>query len=481
MKTNVSLKKCLIIILFIPITIFSQRNLPIQKDFPLGKKGEVLKTFIEVINSQKNEVELLNTNSSKKNRNEVSEQIYELKALTGGITFKGIFKSRRLQENQTILIIEDKNYTLWRGISITFDNKTDYNIESFSQRLFPKQDEEREISSSKMIKIISKRVKKLADKDLFSGAVLVAKGNEILYKKAFGEASKRYHIANNLDTKFNIASVGKMFTGVSIMQLKEKGKLKIENTIDNYIAESWLPKEISKQITIHHLLTHTSGLGNYFNEKFINSSKENFRNINDFKSLIVNDTLKFEPGKGYYYSNIGVLLLGVIIEKLSGLDYETYIKENIHKPSNMTNSGFFDMDEPVENLAIGYIKTRENKYGWKNNLFKHVIKGGPAGGGFSTVTDLYNFMLALKNEKLVSKQSLELLWKRNTPYRYGYCFEVKNTKIGKQVGHSGGFAGINSEVIYDTSKDYISVVLSNYETGINTSNFIRELLNRVED
>ncbi len=320
-------------------------------------------------------------------------------------------------------------------------------------------------------------VSQLCQKDKFSGTVLIAKGEEVLFESVCGEASKRFHVANTIDTKFNLGSMNKMFTSISILQLVENGKLKLEDPISKYIDESWLPSETTDKITIHHLLSHTSGLGSYFNSTYWNTSREQFQKVEDYKPLINGDRPSFEPGDRFRYSNTGMLLLGVIIEQVTNQDYYEYIRQNIYQPAGMTNSDCYEMDQPVENLAIGYAPSKDNKYGWENNLYKHVLKGGPAGGGFSTVRDLHKFSLALRNEELVSKSSLDLLWKNHTS-KYGYGFSIKSTSAGKVVGHGGGFPGINSNLDIFLENDYIVIVMSNYSSA--ASPIARELRGYIE-
>ncbi|MCO7225129.1 serine hydrolase [Pleionea sp. CnH1-48] len=307
-------------------------------------------------------------------------------------------------------------------------------------------------------------IQQRADNDQFSGAVLLANKEEVLYQSAFGLASKRYLIPNNVQTKFNLASMNKMFTAVAIMQLIEKGKLTLTSSLVEFIDESWLPKEVSEKIEIQHLLSHTSGLGSYFNKSFIHSARERYRTLNDYRNLVQNETLRFKPGTDYHYSNTGMLMLGIVIEKISNKDYDTYIKENIYDRAGMLNTGSYDMDQPVPNLAMGYLPAN-NHTGWKNNLFMHVIKGGPAGGGFSTIEDLHRFAVALTTYKLLGKEATEQLYsakpKLNSK-KYGYGFRIKNNDENRIVGHDGAFPGIDSNLDIHLDNGYISVVLSNY-------------------
>jgi CubicO group peptidase (beta-lactamase class C family) len=275
--------------------------------------------------------------------------------------------------------------------------------------------------------------------------------------------------------------MNKMFTATAVTQLVEKGMLSFEDTIDKHVDESWLPKEITSKITIHHLLTHTSGLGSYFNETYMKGSKGLYRKVNDFKPLVKGEKPAFEPGKRFRYSNTGMLLLGVVIESVTGQSYFDYIRKNIYEPAGMKNSDSYEMDYPVENLAIGYSPDLKSKYGWQNNLFKHVIKGGPAGGGFSTVGDLHRFALALQTGKLVSADSLKILLKDHSGEDYGYGFRIAEGPSGKVVGHSGGFPGINGRLDIYLDKGYIVAVLSNYDNGASpVAQKISQLLARVK-
>ncbi|UCG32997.1 MAG: beta-lactamase family protein, partial [Phycisphaerales bacterium] len=217
---------------------------------------------------------------------------------------------------------------------------------------------------------------RLVAADRFSGAVLLAKDGKVLFKNAYGLASKRFDVPNRIDTKFNLGSMNKMFTAVAIGQLVERGKLSFDDSVSKYLSTDWLPRDVAEKITVRHLLTHTSGLGSYFNETFDKSSRMLFRDLDDYKPLVEGDRPAFEPGSGWQYSNTGFLLLGVIIEKVTGMSYFDYVQQNICGPAGMINTACYEMDRPVPNLAIGYSKVgRGQDAYWENNLYKHVIKG----------------------------------------------------------------------------------------------------------
>src|SRR5262249_5589595 len=153
------------------------------------------------------------------------------------------------------------------------------------------------------------------------------------------------------------------------------------------------------------LLSHTSGLGNFFNDKFESASRLRFRTVKDFYALFVDDPLKFEPDAKFAYSNAGYIVLGAIIEKVSGQDYFDYTRKHIYTPAGMTDTDCYDVDADVPNLATGYTKRNAPSGSLRTNTFLHVVKGGPPGGGYSTVEDLLKFDIALRNHRLLSAAS----------------------------------------------------------------------------
>lgn len=467
---------------------------------PKGKKGEVVQKLLNIINSNdENKVEAFIENSfTAKFQNKIALAVQQNKfstifKQTGGLSFHSIRSYNPPRDHETFVILKDENFKSWRAIVINFDNKKENLIDGFrfSDAWAPLNiEKEPKITELELIKKSEELVKRICEKDIFSGAVLIAKGNQILFEETCGEASKRFHVLNKIDTKFNLGSMNKMFTATAIMQLVEKKKLNVEDHISKYIDESWLPKAITNKITIHHLLTHTSGLGSYLNADFWKGSRELFRTIDDFKPLVKGDTLAFRPGERYKYSNNGMLLLGVIIQNVTGGNYFDYIREHIYKPIGMINTDSYEMSQPVENLAIGYISvpnnnfgwTPNNEYGWENNIYKLPIKGGPAGGGFSTVRDLHKFATALVTGELVSESSLNLLWTDHSKSGYGYGFGIKKSSKGKIVGHNGGFPGLNSSLDIFLDQGYIIVVMSNYDQGASpVVRHIKNLVLRLKD
>jgi CubicO group peptidase (beta-lactamase class C family) len=324
-------------------------------------------------------------------------------------------------------------------------------------------------------------VRRRVENDTFSGAVLLAQGDEVLLTLAAGEADKGLHVANDVETRFNLGSMNKMFTATAVARLVEAGKLSFDDPISKYVDQTWLPKTATDTITVRHLITHTSGLGSYFNQAYMKSSRELFRKLDDYKPLVNGDKPAFTPGERFQYSNTGLFLLGVVIEKVTGEDYFEHVRKAIYTPSGMTNTDCYEMDFPVENLAVGYSPDFSSPYKWQNNLYKHVIKGGPAGGGFSTVKDLHKFALALLSGKLLSKSMRDTMWTDFKGSNYGYGFTVAQGPGGKAVGHSGGFSGINSQLDVYPDSGFIVVVMSNVDNGASPlANKIGQILARVK-
>jgi CubicO group peptidase (beta-lactamase class C family) len=301
--------------------------------------------------------------------------------------------------------------------------------------------------------------------DEFSGAVLLAKHGQIFFTGAYGKANKSFNAPNQLDTKFNLGSMNKMFTAVAIAQLAEAGKLSFDDPLARFLPNA-LPKIDAQKIKIKHLLTHTSGLGDYiFTPEMEKLSTARFRSVDDWMGRVKDDTLAFEPGTSWHYSNTGYLVLGKVIEQITGLSYFDYIRKYIYSPVGMINTDSYEADKVVPNLSIGYSKVGTSaEGGWRNNLFSHVVKGGPAGGGYSTVEDLFKFAIALRSGKLVSKPFVDLLMSPKTELNspnYGYGFEIARGR----VGHGGAAPGISSTLVIYPDEGYVVVVLSNYDFG----------------
>ncbi|HZS07369.1 MAG TPA: serine hydrolase [Blastocatellia bacterium] len=325
----------------------------------------------------------------------------------------------------------------------------------------------KKLSEAEIVSELESYLEKQAAADRFSGAVLVAKGDKPIFKKAYGMADKSAKAANRVDTKFNLGSMNKMFTSVAIAQLAEQGKLSFDDKVGKHLPD-YPNRAVAENVTIHHLLTHTSGLGSFWNAKF-DEKKGSIRTVADYLSLFVDDPLRFEPGARFEYSNAGFIVLGAIIEKVSGQSYYDYVREHIYKPAGMTNTDCYEIGEKVNNLAMGY--TTGDGEGpssgqRRENTDTRPNRGGPAGGGYSTVEDLLKFSIALRAGKLISAKSLELITTAKTQtgrggYGYGFGDSMVNGK--RFFGHNGGAPGIAAELRIFPELGYTIAVMGNYD------------------
>jgi len=291
---------------------------------------------------------------------------------------------------------------------------------------------------------------------LFSGSTLVAKGGKVLAKKGFGMADLENKIPNTPKTKFRIASLTKSFTAMAIMQLKQKGMLSLNDKLNKYIDDYPNGEEIS----ILHLLTHTSGIVNHTElPGFYKERGTSPVTVEETIATFKNMPLLFKPGEKFEYSNSNYILLGFIIEKASGQNYGKFIEENIFKPLDMKNSGFEYYQQKVDNFAKGYIL--------KNNKIidadKRVMSNAHASGAlYSTVGDLYIWDRALYTEKLLDKAALKKMF---TPYKdqYGYGWGIARLFAKKIIAHNGDIEGYNTNIVRFVNDDICIIVLSNFE------------------
>jgi len=460
-----------------PSAFARQAAAPDFKDktvLPEGQKGARVRSLIEVINSGEPDrvKRFLDQECTGEFRGIVPMEEH-LSAFLGflrdtdGIEFYSVRTYTPERPDETVVIVKDRSLGSFWGLSFRFGESPKFPVAGigFDSARPPVGLSEPPLTEKEAVDEIRALMAGLNKRRWFSGALLIAKGSDVLLTEVGGEASKAFHVPNNIDTKFNLGSMNKMFTATAVARLVEAGKLSFDDPISRYVDETWLPKSVTDKITVRHLITHTSGLGSYFNKTYVKSSRDLFRTLDDYKPLIKDDKPAFTPGEKFQYSNTGMFLLGVVIEKLTGEDYFEHIRKAIYGPAGMTSSDCYEMDHPVENLAIGYSPDFSSPYKWQNNLYKHVLKGGPAGGGFSTVKDLHKFALALLAGKLVSKSMRETMWTDFKGANYGYGFAVAQGPGGKVVGHSGGFDGINSRLDIYVDTGYIVAVMSNIESG----------------
>ncbi len=316
--------------------------------------------------------------------------------------------------------------------------------------LFPALNTARDTQTlqSKVDEYINRKMEK------FSGSILIARKGKVLVSKGYGMANFEHDIPNTPQTKFRIGSVTKQFTATAIMQLQEKGLLNVDDPLKKYIED--YPN--GEKITLHHLLTHTSGIVN------VSSIPEHRMNlmfptpVEKTILLFKDKPLEFPPGEKFKYCNSGYHLLGYIIEKVTGKSYEEFLEENIFQPLNMMNSGFDRNRTILKNRASGYAHDDNNVL--INAPYINAPVTFSAGGLYSTVEDMYIWDRALYTEKILKKSSFDKMF---TPFKgnYGYGWRIDKILNHECIHHAGGHYGFQANIARYVDDDVCVIILSN--------------------
>lgn len=312
----------------------------------------------------------------------------------------------------------------------------------------------------------------------FSGTVLVMRDSTTLFSRSYGLADRVRNVPNGPETRFNIGSMNKMMTAVAIMQLAEAGKIKLQDNVGRYLPD-YPNAAVREKVTLAQLLTHTSGMGSYWNDRF-ERNKSRIESVDDYVALFVDEPLLFEPGAHFEYSNSGFIVLGKIVERVSGQTYEAYVRQHVFAPAHLTGTDFSAIRDSVPSRAIGYIPEQDVELGDADvtqpaprmvaNWSTLPNRGGPAGGGYTTAPDLMRFGDALTRGTLVAKSWVDSLWtprvsmpQMPAPTSYGYGFMVRETALGRRIGHTGGSPGVATAFDLYPESGYRVVVLTNSE------------------
>ncbi len=314
---------------------------------------------------------------------------------------------------------------------------------------------------------------------LFNGSVLVAENGKVIYKKGHGLANMEWNIPNTPETKFRLGSITKQFTAALILQLVEQGKIKLDGKISDYLPT--YRKDTGDKVTVHQLLTHTSGIPSYTSlPGFFNDVSRNPYTVDEFIKKYASNNLEFEPGRKYLYNNSGYFLLGAIIEKVTGQTYEKVLKEKILDPLGMKNTGYDHHNTILDRRAAGYQKTPG---GFVNAPYLDMSLPYAAGSMYSTVEDLYLWDQALYSDRVLSAASKELMYK---PYLqdYAYGWMVNKARFGNgtevaRIQHGGGINGFSTMIMRFPNEKHLIVLLDNTAQGSNQLN--REIANILFD
>ena len=307
----------------------------------------------------------------------------------------------------------------------------------------------------------------LVAEDRFSGTVLLAKGGQPLFEHAYGFADHAFGAPNKVDTKFNMASMTKVFTAVAILQLVERGEISLDETLANALPD-YPNQEAASKITIHELLGHKSGLGDFFGAEFAESNPFNYRTLRDYLPLFATKPLLFEPGTRTSYSNAGFIVLGLVIEHLSGESYYDYVRDHIFKTAGMTDTGFWSYEDDVPNLALAYTRLapgqsprgQQQSANTPRGVAPNFTRSQSSGSSFSCVEDLVRFSEALRSHKLLKQESVEMILSG------GYGLGALSTNSTRSMSHAGGLPGANTYLEMYPDQGYTVVILSNFDPPV---------------
>lgn len=307
---------------------------------------------------------------------------------------------------------------------------------------------------------------KMSIVDSASGVVAIMGGApRQTYIRAFGLADRRSSTPNGLDTRFTLASMGKMFTAVSIAQLVDAGKLALTDTLGKFLPG--YPNADARRVSIAQLLYHSSGFGTYWNDRY-SERRSSLMTLSDYVPLFSSDSLQFTPGTRFGYSNAGYIMLGRIVEVVSGMSYYDYVKRNVFDKAGMRNTGYYDKTGTAPNAAVGYYReARDGSGPLRDNLDQRELRGSSAGGGYSTAADMVAFLGALMGDRLMSTKIRALFTaaKGDGPFgpnSYGYGFMMRNRgDTVLAIGHTGGFPGMTTQAFYYLRSKVSLVVLLN--------------------
>lgn len=304
-----------------------------------------------------------------------------------------------------------------------------------------------------------------ADGQRFAGAVLVCRGDERLLAEAYGQADRERGIPNELSTRFRNGSITKMFTGVAVGRLIQAGLVDPAAPVGTYLTD-YPNREVATKVTIHHLLTHTGGTGDYLTPEYLERRLQ-LRTIADYLQMFGERGPLFEPGSAYDYSNYGFVLLGAVIEQVSGQTYYDYVDDHVFAPAGMTRSGALPEDT-VTDLAVGYTEAF-GAAGVNTEILPY--RGTPAGCGYTTVEDLCRFATALQGHRLLDAEHTALVTtaKLNAGWDgrcVGYGFFDRTVHGVRSIGHAGGAPGMSGKLTVYPDSGHVVAVLANADPPV---------------
>jgi D-alanyl-D-alanine carboxypeptidase len=433
-----------------------------QTQFPSTPAGNQTKAWMDAFNAGDIEKYREFYRKNFPARVERSARAMELRQENGGFELKKIEEST---PTKIVALVQERLSDRFVRLSVEVEASEPHQMTRLDLQGIPRPAEFAlpHLSESELITAARKKLDEEAAADRFSGTALVAKNGKTVFAQAYGLADREKKAANTLKTRFRIGSMNKMFTAVATLQLVQSGKLDLKAPFGNYLTD-YPNKDIASKVTIDQLLSHTGGTGDIFGPDF-DKNRHELKTLQDYVKLYGNRGPEFDAGSRWQYSNYGFLLLGVLIEKVSGESYYDYVRDHIFKPAGMSGTASEPEEQTVADRSLGY--TRFGGGILRPNTNTLPYRGTSAGGGYSTVEDLLKFATALQAHKLLNSQYTELLTtgKVDTPMggKYAYGFQDAVINGARCFGHGGGAPGMNGDLKICPGPGYVIAVLANMD------------------
>ncbi len=411
-------------------------------------------------------------------------------AQTGSITPVRILQ----EETDRIRILARSEHGIWLEIDLGFDTESGKIAGLRLRPSVPPDDlpSEDSMNESEALNGIREKLEEMTGGGQFSGTVLIAKEGEPVFIEAFGLASREFSTPNRVDTKYNLGSINKIFTKTAVALLLSEGRLSLDDRLGDHLPD-YPNREAAEKVTVRHLIEMTSGIGDFFGQRFVDTPKSRLRTLEDYLPLFADEPLEFEPGTSNRYSNGGYVVLGLVVQHAAGEDYFDFVRKRIFEPAGMHDTDSYEADEIVENLACGYTRFdfdgREREP--RRNIYTRPARGSSAGGGYSTVQDLLRFVGSIESGTLLTPEYGAWVFGGPEPGKGGMDdSDARRPESPREdsgndlpaIAIAGGAPGINAFLEHKAAGRYTVIVLTNLDppTAMETGSLIRGWLERIE-
>jgi CubicO group peptidase (beta-lactamase class C family) len=393
---------------------------------------------------------------------DVYERMVALRLRTGGFDPKKVVLAK---DTRVTLLMQERGSDQFAGITLDVEPWSPHRITrlAIGQLERPGEFPIARLSDAQLIDSVRARLADTTVTERFSGALLIAKYGREIFAGAAGLADREHDVANTPDTRFRLGTMARMFTALAVLQLVQSGKIDLHAPLVRYVPD-YPNVDVARRVSIHHLLTHSAGLGDAGGPRF-NAQRQNLQTLDDYIRVFGQDSLAFEPGTRSSTSNLGYIVLGKVIEAVSGQSYDEYLRQYVFQPAGMTSTSFAADGGPGAAVATGYMRLVDGGP-WTPNSSTLPVRATSASGGVSTVRDLLRFANALSGFTLLDADYVDLLTTRKSEARassYAYGFFDVDTPAGRRIGHPGGGRGINGDFEIFPVSGYLVVVLANLD------------------